>query len=259
MNSNPLPNKESDTVEFKTAFDIELTETLCAFANSRGGAVYPGVDDKGRVSGIEAGAESANRWLNQIKTSTAPSLLPEIEIVRANDKNVAVFAMPEYPIKPVACKGRYFKRIGNSNHQMSASEVADMRLIEKYGSGIGRIVTAFESAGAPAPLLEEIGDGFKVTVFPIGNVPLKKTPPITPPIGNVPARGLTEKILGLLLRNNKMSAASIAKQLRISRDTVKEYLDKLKVQRRIQRVGSARSGYWKVKNGKGTRSDENLS
>jgi ATP-dependent DNA helicase RecG len=128
MKSNPLPKKESDTVEFKTAFDLELTETLSAFANSKGGAVYLGVDDKGRVAGIEVGTESTSRWLNQIKTSTAPSLLPEIEIISANGKDVAVFAMPEYPIKPVACKGRYFKRAGNSNHQMNVSEVADMHL-----------------------------------------------------------------------------------------------------------------------------------
>jgi ATP-dependent DNA helicase RecG len=33
-----------------------------------------------------------------------------------------------YPIKPVACKGRYFKRVGNANHQMTATEISDAHI-----------------------------------------------------------------------------------------------------------------------------------
>jgi ATP-dependent DNA helicase RecG len=107
-----LPRKESDRIEFITSFDLELVETLCAFANTKGGAGYLGINDAGQVTGITAGPESVPQWINQIKTSTTPSLLPDVEIVQETGKNIAVFTMPEYPIKPVACKGRYFKRIG---------------------------------------------------------------------------------------------------------------------------------------------------
>jgi ATP-dependent DNA helicase RecG len=41
---------------------------------------------------------------------------------------VIEFKIPEYPIKPVACRGKYFKRIENSNYQMSLSEISDMYL-----------------------------------------------------------------------------------------------------------------------------------
>jgi ATP-dependent DNA helicase RecG len=34
----------------------------------------------------------------------------------------------EYPVKPVSAKGRYYKRTGNSNHLMSAAEVANLHL-----------------------------------------------------------------------------------------------------------------------------------
>ena len=73
-----IPRKESEKVEFKISFDKETIESLCAFANTRGG--------------------------------------------------VAVVSVPEYPVKPVACKGRYYKRIGNANHVMTIGQVVDSHL-----------------------------------------------------------------------------------------------------------------------------------
>jgi ATP-dependent DNA helicase RecG len=40
-------------------------------------------------------------------------------------------------------------------------------LIEKYGSGIRRILQAFREASAPQPRFREIGEGFLVTVYPV--------------------------------------------------------------------------------------------
>ena len=36
--------------------------------------------------------------------------------------------MQEFPVKPVSCRGRYFKRVKNSNHQLSPVEIADLSL-----------------------------------------------------------------------------------------------------------------------------------
>jgi ATP-dependent DNA helicase RecG len=48
-------------------------------------------------------------------------------------------------------------------------QVADMfkeaGIIERYGSGIGRIVDEFKAFGLSVPEFREIGDGFMVTVF----------------------------------------------------------------------------------------------
>jgi len=40
--------KESRTVEFKSSFGKEVIISLVAFANTRGGKVVLGLDDKGR-------------------------------------------------------------------------------------------------------------------------------------------------------------------------------------------------------------------
>lgn len=43
-------------------------------------------------------------------------------------KTVVVLSVKEYPVKPIAVQGRYFRRVGNSNHQLTASEVSDLYL-----------------------------------------------------------------------------------------------------------------------------------
>lgn len=70
-----IASGESEEVEFKASFGKEVIETLCAFANHRGGVVLVGVENSGRIVGITCGAETVQSWLNQIKQSTTSSLM----------------------------------------------------------------------------------------------------------------------------------------------------------------------------------------
>ena len=119
---------ESETLEFKRRFDREAIETLVAFANTGGGKVLVGITDSGRIEGLTAGKETLQKWINQIKQSTAYALIPDVEVVQVKGKTIAILSVSEYPIKPVACKGRYFKRVKNANHQMTVSEMVDTHL-----------------------------------------------------------------------------------------------------------------------------------
>lgn len=119
---------ESETTEFKTSFSDEVIVSLVAFANSKGGSVYVGIADDGAVKGVDLGKETLQNWVNEIKSKTSPSLIPEIEIVETENKTIVIFELKEYPIKPVAFRGKYYKRNRNSNHQISVSEVAEMHL-----------------------------------------------------------------------------------------------------------------------------------
>jgi len=119
---------ESDRLEFKAGFDQETIQTLAAFANTRGGCVIIGVDNHGTVHGIQTGQETIQNWINQIKQATSPFIFPDIELAIENGKTIAVLSIQEYPVKPISCKGRYFKRVKNSNHQMSISEISNLHL-----------------------------------------------------------------------------------------------------------------------------------
>jgi ATP-dependent DNA helicase RecG len=124
---NLLASGESQHVEFKSAFGKEAIISLSAFANASGGKVVVGVDDSGKPTGLAIGSESAQRYLNEIKNATYPQVIPHVEAFEIDGKPVLVFTIHEYPIKPVSCKNRYYKRVKNSNHLLSLEEIVDLQ------------------------------------------------------------------------------------------------------------------------------------
>lgn len=129
-----IKNGENQTTEFKSTFQKEVIESVVAFANHKGGKVFVGVNDSGKVVGVELNSETTQNWINQIKQNTSPSIIPNIDIVEIEMKSVAIIEVKQYPIKPVSCKNRYLIRRNNSNHLMSMEEIADEYLKTKNSS-----------------------------------------------------------------------------------------------------------------------------
>jgi len=125
---NLIRTGENETLEFKSNFNNELIETLVAFANTSGGKIIVGINPAGEITGISLNAESIQNWVNEIKNKTSPSLISDVESVQTNNKTIVVFSIQEYPIKPVSTRGKYFKRVANSNHLMSIDEIANEHL-----------------------------------------------------------------------------------------------------------------------------------
>ncbi len=122
-----LKKGESETVEFKTRFNKETIISLAAFANTKGGKVIVGVDNKGRVIGIHVGPETVQRYLNEIKVATYPQIIPNVDKHQIDGKTVRVFEISEYPVKPISFKNRYYKRVRNSNHLLTLDEIVDLQ------------------------------------------------------------------------------------------------------------------------------------
>jgi ATP-dependent DNA helicase RecG len=80
------------------------------------------------VRGTTIGKETLNDWLGQIKSATSPSIIPDIDAVQIDGKWVVIIHINEYPVKPVHTKGRYYKRLASSNHQLGLSEITDLYL-----------------------------------------------------------------------------------------------------------------------------------
>ena len=124
-----LASGESQTLEFKTSFDKAAIESLVAFANAQGGTVLVGISDAGEVRGATLGKETLNEWLGQIKSTTSPSLIPDMQAQNINGKTVVVISVGEFPIKPVSTRGRYYKRIASANHVLNLNEISDLYLL----------------------------------------------------------------------------------------------------------------------------------
>ncbi len=121
--------KEDIQTEFKSSFTDAVIESLTAFANSKGGRVLVGVDDGGKlVKGFTIGAETLQKWINEVKNKTQPGIIPDAGTVDVDGARVGELSVKEFPVKPVTFKGRYYKRMNNANHQLSLSEIADMHL-----------------------------------------------------------------------------------------------------------------------------------
>lgn len=124
--NNLLASGETETLEFKENFDRETIEAAGAFANTKGGTILIGISDINKVKGVKIGRETVKNWVNQISQSTEPRIIPEIELCETNKKRIVIIKIKEFPIKPVSVKGRYFRRVGNSNRIMAMQEIAQM-------------------------------------------------------------------------------------------------------------------------------------
>lgn len=120
---------ESQRTEFKSSFNVEAMESITAFANTEGGCVLVGVSNKGKIVGVDTNEESVQQWVNEIKSKTEPAILVDAERYEIEGKAAVMLSVPEYPVKPIALQGRFYKRIGNSNHLLSATEIANLSML----------------------------------------------------------------------------------------------------------------------------------
>jgi ATP-dependent DNA helicase RecG len=111
---------ESEIIEFKktTGSLREAIETICAFANHRGGHVVFGVDDSGKVLGLQATDDTLKNIANAVKLNTDPRLYPSIETVELEGKTCILVTVEESPLKPHLAYGRAFLRVGTSNQKI---------------------------------------------------------------------------------------------------------------------------------------------
>jgi ATP-dependent DNA helicase RecG len=123
-----IANGEGHNAEFKTSFSQDVIISLNAFANSEGGTVLVGVDNEGRITGVTLNNESVASWINEIRSKTEPAIIPDAEEFSIDGKTIVALSIQEFPIKPVAVRGRYYKRMKNSNHQLGLNEISDMYL-----------------------------------------------------------------------------------------------------------------------------------
>lgn len=129
-----LKSGETESIEFKESFDKETIETVAAFSNTRGGIIFIGVNNDGDVRGASIGKETLKDWSNRISQNTEPSVIPEINVENVKGKGIVIIQIQEYPLKPVATRGRCFRRVANSNRQMSPQEIAQMNLMSTGSS-----------------------------------------------------------------------------------------------------------------------------
>jgi len=111
---------ESETVEFKksTASLREAIDTICAFANHKGGRLIFGVEDNGTITGQQVSDDTLKNIANSIKLNTEPKLYPGVEKIEIDEKSCILLSVEESPLKPHLSYGRSFIRVGTTNQRL---------------------------------------------------------------------------------------------------------------------------------------------
>lgn len=244
---------ETSTRQFKLLFKTaeDIANELVAFANSQGGSIFIGIDDKtGEIKGLNF---QQIRDIGQLISAAAesrvhPAVYPIVETIPVDDKPVMI---------------------------VSISKGADTPYTNNYrGLGSG-IIRALKSDSDIEFRNEESGDQFrailwrtkqnveisdKTTLKTTQEIDFSKTPTQKITLGDeglnkaTPKTTLktevkqktTQKILHLMEENPSISIEEMASSCSLTRDGVNWQIRKLKESGKIRRVGPDKGGHWEV-------------
>jgi ATP-dependent DNA helicase RecG len=152
-----LKRPEGKTLEFKRELSAPegALKTIIAFANTAGGTLLVGVEDRsGHVRGISEPLDLEERLANLISDQVAPRLMPEIEILpwrRTQVLAVRVYPSPSRPhyLERAGPDGGVYVRVGSTNRRADRELVEELR---RFGRG-----EAFDEQ--PMPDLDSPGTG----------------------------------------------------------------------------------------------------
>lgn len=131
-----IQDGENSLVEFKTP-DVSpqsLAEEISAFANVRGGEIFIGISDDGRVSGIDKARikNLEDAVMNICRNNILPPLIPMFETTTVDGKVIARIQVSEGLEKPYqTASGKYMIRVGSTKRNSSRQEL--LRLFQNAG------------------------------------------------------------------------------------------------------------------------------
>lgn len=117
--------RESEDVEFKERWTDKALEDLAAFSNHRGGVLYVGVSDDGEVMGLSGNDEELRHITSKIHDVLG--ITPALEWQNHDGRQILVVCVHRSAML-VPLRGRYLKRMGSTNRQLSQDEFADQIL-----------------------------------------------------------------------------------------------------------------------------------
>ncbi len=120
---------EGEHTEFKEKYSSRVIESLVAFANTAGGYVLIGVDDRGRVVGLSDADKAVESVLSVCREAVSPPLTPMVKIVR-RPEGVLVVAQIEATGRMHAKSGAVLVRHGRQTRRASADEIRLLTLRE---------------------------------------------------------------------------------------------------------------------------------
>lgn len=102
---------ESQNIEWKESWRDDYLKWICGFANAQGGRIYIGVDDTGKVVGVQNGKRLLEEIPNKIQTNLG--LITDVNLLSKNGLDyIEIIVNPSS--YPVSYRGEYHFRSGST-------------------------------------------------------------------------------------------------------------------------------------------------
>ena len=121
---------ESEKVEFKLQATDEIYKEVVAFANTDGGTIYIGIDDRGNAVGLENVDETYTRITNGIRDAILPDVTLFVRFT-LQDNRVIKIDVSEGSFKPYYLKSKGLKPSGVLIRQGASSAPASFEQIRR--------------------------------------------------------------------------------------------------------------------------------
>lgn len=120
---------ESQHLEWKESWRDEYLKWVCAFANTGGGTLVIGRNDKGRAVGVNNAAKLLEDLPNKIRDTLG--LVVPVQLQQENGLDL-VEIIVDAALYPVTYRGRYYVRSGSTTQELSGGAL-DTFLLRKQG------------------------------------------------------------------------------------------------------------------------------
>lgn len=133
-----LSRNEGKTLEFKENLKslTQVIKTIIAFANTAGGIIVAGVQDRTKaIIGITNPLDEEERLANAISATIAPLLIPDIETQTFRNKELIIIRVPHvvgpYYIKSEGVEKSAYVRFGSTNRVADISTLETLKLLAR--------------------------------------------------------------------------------------------------------------------------------
>lgn len=138
---------EQHIIEYKTSWHDDYLKTICAFANSQGGKLYIGKDDKGNTTGITEYQKLMDDLPNKIKNHLG--ITAEVNLLEESENHFIEIVVPSYSVA-ISLRGRYYTRSGSTTTELTGNSLNDF-LLKKSGKTWDNIIEDSVSLNDIAP------------------------------------------------------------------------------------------------------------
>lgn len=138
---------EQQNIEYKESWRDEYLKWVCGFANSLGGRLYVGIDNKGKVKGIDNFEELLVQLPNKFRDVLG--VHAEINLLEEAGKKYLEIVIPRYDV-PISLRGVFYSRSGSTMQELKGPALTEF-LLRKVGK-------TWENIIEPGALLSDIDE-----------------------------------------------------------------------------------------------------